>query len=180
MNSNETVFGDNFADGRIKGYPINGKAFYVLYVRGNKAYGKNNYIDNQDGTITDFATGLMWMKQDSGSLNACTSGDGTLNWEEALSWAENLDYAGHSDWRLPNAKELQSIVDYTRSPATTRSPAIDPVFSVTAIIDEEGSTNYPYFWSGTTHENMHNSGSLSISHLVRHWASCRSRMGNIS
>lgn len=35
-------------------------------------------------------------------------------------------YLGYTDWRLPNAKELQIIVDYTRSPATTDSAAIDP------------------------------------------------------
>lgn len=34
---------------------------------------------------------------------------------------------------LPNAKELQSIVDYTRSPLTTATAAIDPLFEVSAI-----------------------------------------------
>ena len=50
---------------------------------------------------------------------------GALNWEEALEWAESLEYAGYSDWRLPNAKELQNIVDYTRSPSTSETAAID-------------------------------------------------------
>ncbi|MCP4114820.1 MAG: DUF1566 domain-containing protein [Desulfobacteraceae bacterium] len=159
MNGDETVFGVNFADGRIKGYPVimhgTGKEFYVLYVRGNTEYGKNNFIDNRDGTITDLATGLMWMRHDSGRFNAGETGTGAMNWEESLAWAEDLEYADYSDWRLPDAKELQTIVDYTRSPATTRSPAIDPSFSVTAIMDEGGNTNYPYFWSGTTHKGMH-------------------------
>ncbi|NIP28031.1 MAG: DUF1566 domain-containing protein, partial [Phycisphaerae bacterium] len=124
MRGDETMFGVNFADGRIKGYGIRNprggeKKFYVLYVRSNKDYGKNDFKDNGDGTVTDKATGLMWMKVDSGKLKAGKNKDGKLNWQEALNWAENLKYAGYSDWRLPNVKELQSIVDYTRSPATT-------------------------------------------------------------
>jgi hypothetical protein len=162
MGGDETVFGVNFADGRIKGYPVTmhgaGKAFYVLYVRGNTEYGKNNFIDNRDGTISDLATGLMWMKHDSGRFNTGETGTGAMNWEDSLAWAEELEYAEYSDWRLPDAKELQTIVDYTRSPTTTRSAAIDPVFTVTAIIDGGGSTNYPYFWSATTHKNMHSGG----------------------
>lgn len=143
MNGNATVFGVNFADGRIKGYP---KAFpggragmmYVRYVRGNPAYGRNDFQDNGDGTITDRATGLMWQQADSGR---------GMNWEQALAYAANFKLAGHSDWRLPNAKELQSIVDYNRAPAVTQSPAISPLFQVTQLSDGE----YPFFWTSTTH-----------------------------
>ena len=152
MNGNETMFGVNFADGRIKGYPSgptpidsDGKGFYVLYVRGNADYGKNDFQDNNDGTITDKATGLMWMQSDNGEA---------ISWEGAMEYAENFEFAGYADWRLPNVKELQSIVDYTRSPATTNSPAIDPMFSCSKIIDEGGNDNYPFYWSSTTHENM--------------------------
>jgi hypothetical protein len=59
-------------------------------------------------------------------------------------------------------KELQSIVDYTRSPATTNSAAIDSIFSTTSIIDEGGDTNYPYYWTSTTHANMFNSGNYGV------------------
>ncbi len=153
MMNNPTMFGVNFADGRIKGYPyeeVHGstKKYYVLYVRGNKNYGINNFKDNGDGTITDGATGLMWAKDDSKKA---------LNWEEALAWAQSMDsanYLGYSDWRLPNVKELQSIVDYSRSPQATNSPAIDPLFNCTEITDEGGNPDYPFYWSSTTHENM--------------------------
>ena len=160
MGGNETMFGVNFADGRIKGYPIASrrggrtKTYYVFYVRGNPKYGKNDFSDNSDGTITDKATGLMWAKVDSGHLKAGANGDGKLNWEQALRWCEELEYAGHSDWRLPNIKELQSLVDYTRSPDTTKSAAIDPVFDVTPIRDALGKVNYPFYWSSTTHKRM--------------------------
>lgn len=151
MNGNKTMFGVNFADGRIKGYPAEAtrgrpaKGFYVLYVRSNPDYGKNQFVDNGDGTVTDNATGLTWMKADSRR---------PMNWQQALAYAENLELAGHDDWRLPNAKELQSIVDYTRCPDITRSAAIDPVFEVTPIKNEGGQTDYPFCWTSTTHTSL--------------------------
>ena len=147
MNNAETLFGVNFADGRIKGYGYkkNGyirKKFYARYVRGNKNYGKNNFIDNQNRTITDKATGLMWAKYDSGK---------GMTWEAALKYTDNLELDGYKDWRLPNAKELQSIVDYTRSPDTTSSPAINSIFKTSSITNEAGVKDYPFFWTSTTH-----------------------------
>ncbi|WP_269523163.1 DUF1566 domain-containing protein [Coraliomargarita parva] len=148
MRGQATLFGVNFADGRIKGYglqdPRRGqeKKFYVRYVRGRVGYGDNNFQDNGDGTVTDLATGLTWMQADSGV---------GMNWVEALQYAENLKLADHEDWRLPNAKELQSIVDYARSPNTTDSAAIAPVFATSKIKNEAGEADYPYFWTSTTH-----------------------------
>jgi len=162
MGGNETMFGVNFADGRIKGYPIRmdrmgrEKTFYVLYVRGNTSYGKNDFVDNKDGTVTDKATGLMWMKVDSGRLKAGENKDGKLNWQQALKWSEKLDYAGYDDWRLPNVKELQSIVDYSRCPDVTNSAAISPVFEVTSITNEGGRKDYPSYWTGTSHCSIFN------------------------
>jgi hypothetical protein len=160
MMGNQTAFGVNFADGRIKGYgivnPRGEMKQFVRYVRGNPDYGKNVFKDNGDGTIIDAATGLMWMQIDSAVLNAGQNGDGQLNWAQALEWAENLVYAGYSDWRLPNAKELQSIVDYTRSPSTTGSAAIDPLFSCTPIINEGWETDFAAYWTSTTHANDSN------------------------
>lgn len=156
MNGNDTVFGVNFADGRIKGYGQN-KEFFVLYVRGDNYYGENDFLDNDNETITDNATGLMWMQVDSGDdsvsnqLSSFTNVDGSLNWSEALEFCENLEFASYTNWRLPNAKELQSIVDYTRSPDTKDSAAIDPLFTVTTITDEAGNANYPFYWTSTTH-----------------------------
>ncbi len=144
MNGQQAIFGVNFADGRIKGYPTT-KDFYVYFVRGNTAYATNNFIDNGDGTVTDFATGLMWTQRDSGE---------GLNWEGAFAWAQQKNaerYLGHNDWRVPNAKELNSILDYTRSPDTTGSAAIDPIFSATQITNEAGNPDYAFYWNGTTH-----------------------------
>jgi PKD repeat protein len=145
------AFGVNFADGRIKGYPVSGPtgtSHYVRYVRGNPGYGKNVFADPGDGTVLDTATGLQWTKADSGA---------GMDWKTALAWVQSRNQAGHlgySDWRLPNAKELQSLVDYSRAPRATdparRGPAIDHLFSCTSIIDEGGGTDYPFFWTSTS------------------------------
>ncbi len=146
-----TMFGVNFADGRIKGYGLtvfgSEKTFYAIYVRGNKDYGTNNFTDNGNGTISDNATQLMWAQHDSGI---------GMDWEEALAWVQMKNselYLGYSDWRMPNVKELQGIVDYTRSPDTTGTAAIDPLFSTTPITNEAGQADFPGFWSSTTHVN---------------------------
>jgi len=154
-----TTFGVNFADGRIKGYPneVNPggriKKEFIRYVRENISYGENNFQDNGNGTVTDKASGLMWLKADNGTA---------ISWDDALSYAETLDLAGYGDWRLPNAKELQSIVDYNRSPATTNSAAIDPLFQCTPITDEGGNTNYGFYWTGTTHASANGMGGYAI------------------
>jgi hypothetical protein len=159
MNNAETFFGVNFADGRIKGYPLfdpkqSDDRYYLRLVRGNEEYGVNNFIDNGDQTISDLSTGLMWMKDDSGMFNltSFTNTDGSLNWEEALIFANTMNFAGYDDWRLPNAKELHSIVDYTRSPDTTSSPAINEIFNSTTIINEAGDKDFAQYWSSTSFE----------------------------
>ena len=163
--TNKIVFGVNFADGRIKGYPrIKGQSMgddskntlrpvrpgapprqpntlYSRYVRGNPSYGRNDFTDNGDGTITDRATGLMWTRDDS--LKG-------MNWQEALAYATSSKLAGHTDWRLPSAKELQSIVDYSRSPGATSAPAINPLFNCSRIKDGEKRDTTPYYWTTTT------------------------------
>ena len=90
----------------------------------------------------------MWQQADSGV---------GMDWEAALAYAENSTVAGYNDWRLPNIKELQSIVDYTKSPSASDpnllGPAIDTnYFDITTL--EDGTTayspDYGYFWSSTS------------------------------
>ncbi|PKM99065.1 MAG: hypothetical protein CVU78_08215, partial [Elusimicrobia bacterium HGW-Elusimicrobia-2] len=66
-----------------------------------------SYTDNGDGTITDNRTGLMWLK-DASNYNS----GGAQTWKTALSGCEGFSYAGYSDWRLPNRRELFSIVKF--------------------------------------------------------------------
>jgi len=117
---------------------------HVRAVRGN-TYGENDFQDNGDNTITDKATGLMWSKPDS---------EKGLDWKNALTYAENSELAGYTDWRLPNVKELQGIVDYNFAPgakdADLNRAAIDPIFKTSEISNENGDKDYPYFWTSTS------------------------------
>lgn len=172
MGRDKAFFGVNFADGRIKGYPQDGgpgrRVWYARYVRGNPAYGHNDFHDNGDGTIADRATGLTWTKADSGDssfrprLSATLSRDGRLDWREALAFCSGLDLAGHRDWRLPSAKELHSIVDYSRAPDATQSAAIAPIFQITSITDDLGRRDWPYFWSATSHMDGPGPGAFAV------------------
>ena len=175
----DKLFGVNFADGRIKGYDLfmpgggTEKTFFVLCVRGNPSYGKNDFGDNGDGTITDRATGLMWSKADSGK---------GMNWQEALAWVQRKNaekFLGHDDWRLPSVKELQSIVDYSRSPDTTKSPAIDPVFNCTTLTNEATQADFAFYWSATTHGGFLGGGAAMYVAFGRAagWMSARSVAG---
>lgn len=148
----ETMFGVNFADGRIKGYGLSlrgqEKTFFVIYVRGNPSYGNNDFVSANDASsVTDRASGLQWQRDDSGA---------GMNWADALAYCENLSLGGYDDWRLPNVKELQSIVDYSRAPDSSGSAAIDPQFNSSSITNEAGQADYPAYWSSTTHANTVN------------------------
>ncbi len=126
----EAAFFFNFLDGRIKQAPTHGpQGLFYRCVRG-KEWGWNVFKSNGNGTVSDAASGLMWQKADDGR---------TRNWKQALNYCENLKLAGRSDWRLPNVKELQHIVDYRR-----KAPAIDKRYF--KVNSRKG-----WFWSSTTH-----------------------------
>lgn len=106
-------------------------------IPGTGQSGLLSYTDNGNGTITDNKTGLMWIK-DGNSAGA--NNGATLTWEQALSLCEGLNYAGFTDWRLPNIRELFSIVDFGRSPIEID----DNYFTNTK------SDNLGLYWSSTT------------------------------
>jgi hypothetical protein len=138
-------FGVNFIDGRIKCY---GGEKWARFVRGNTNIGVNDFSE-VGNTIVDGATGLQWMKYDSGHY--ADTLDGTMEWPDALHYCETLELDGHSDWRLPDAHELHSIVDYDRSPDHTNSAAIDSIFDTTVITSEMSDIDYAWYWTSTTH-----------------------------
>lgn len=158
--STAKAFGVNFADGRIKGYDLtmpdkSQKTFFVQLVRGATGYGIAAYVDNRDGTVTDSGRGLMWTKTDSGAA---------MTWPNALAWvaAKNAaNYLGHNDWRLPNAKELHSLVSYANAPDFNGKPAIDTAFfTCTGILNENGETDFPFYWASTTHASYAPTGTV--------------------
>ena len=73
----------------------------------------NRFTDNGDGTVTDLATKLIWKQCSEGLSGAdCKIGNAmTFTWQEALQHASDADYAGSNLWRLPNKKELISLVE---------------------------------------------------------------------
>lgn len=77
-----------------------------------------DFIDNRDGTVTHKRTGLVWMRCSLGQnweKESCAGVVKKYPWKKALQAAPGLNaaggYASHADWRLPNIKELDSIVE---------------------------------------------------------------------
>ncbi|MDQ7022086.1 MAG: DUF1566 domain-containing protein [Candidatus Gracilibacteria bacterium] len=79
-------------------------------------------------TVLDSVTNLEWQKDGST--------DGTKTWTNAKAYCADLTLGGKTDWRLPNVKELRSIVDFDKI-----TPSINSVFTNTAS---------NYYWSSTT------------------------------
>lgn len=78
------------------------------------------YVD-ANGTVGDYATGLIWKRCAEGQSGAsCTGAVTAMTWSAALTAAKNSNFAGFTDWRIPNKQELESIVD-----ASCTAPAID-------------------------------------------------------
>jgi hypothetical protein len=110
------------------------------------------FTDNGNGTVTDKLTGLMWLKNANcinshypGFDNDEGPGDGEVTWVHALDFVAGINNgtyplcgAGYTDWRLPNIRELNSLIDYGRVPTF---PANTPFTGVT----------YGNYWSSTTH-----------------------------
>lgn len=72
------------------------------------------YTDHGDGTVTDNETSLMWQKCQLGfSGNDCASTTlvTVFTWQAALVAADGNTGSGYNDWRLPNVKELESLVE---------------------------------------------------------------------
>jgi hypothetical protein len=98
-----------------------------------------SYIDNGDGTVTDKYTGLMWKKCSEPDTTAdCSGMPNVYTWADAISQCENLTYAGYSDWRLPNMKELFSLIKYEGS----SGPYIDTTYFPNTVNS--------YYWTSTT------------------------------
>ncbi len=89
----------------------------------------DRYTDNNDGTLTDQATGLMWQE----SYAYAETGN-YVDWYEAQEYIIRLNankLGGHADWRLPDKLELQSLYEISfsfESRGRTYVLHIDPVF----------------------------------------------------
>jgi hypothetical protein len=73
---------------------------------------------NDDGTVTDTDTGLMWQRCSYGltydtDTDSCTGSVQRLSWQEALRSAANDTTGDYDDWQVPNIKELASILEHS-------------------------------------------------------------------
>jgi len=100
---------------------------YFRCVRGEPLlFGK--LVPNSDGTVSDLSTSLMWQEKDDGQERT---------WAEALDYCEELVLAGTDDWRLPNAREMMTLMDYTLPNASIYEGAFPGAGQKT-------------YWTGTT------------------------------
>jgi hypothetical protein len=94
------------------------------------------FTDNGDGTVIDNLTGLMWAKD--ANLN-----NGKMTWNDAIDYANNLSLGSdgcglsYTDWRLPNVRELQTLIDYSNHGPSL--PSGHPFSNVQSS----------YYWSST-------------------------------
>jgi hypothetical protein len=103
----------------------------------------SRYSVHNDGTVTDTKTQLMWKVCSEGQLwnaGACEDTTVEVDWQTALQQASNSNFANHTDWRVPNVKELQSIVAFN-----CLSPSIN-----TIIFPNTAARGY---WSSSPYAN---------------------------
>lgn len=93
---------------------------------------ESKFTDNGDGTVTDLVTGFMWKKSHEPT--------GIYTWQGALQMAQAVNtgggFAGYTDWRVPNAKELRSIVE---------EKCYDPAINLSVFPE----TPSDYFWTSS-------------------------------
>jgi len=108
------------------------------------------FIDHGNGTITDTLTGLMWTK------NANLAGT-PRNWQEAMDYIAGMNGGagtfGYKDWRLPNIRELCSLIDFGED-----VPALPPGHP---FINVQTDLESYYYWSSTTYTS-HTGGAWVI------------------
>lgn len=132
----------------------------------------SGFTFNDNGsTVTHNATGLVWKRCLEGQIffdsstptnyadDQCTGTITTFNWKDALEQAQTVNsattaFAGSRDWRVPNLKELRSIVEYCQVSNGT-VPAVNPDIFPAASAD--------YVWSSSP---VVNSTTASLSWAV--------------
>jgi len=102
----------------------------------------SRYQNNNDGTVTDLPTGLMWQQCPVGRTGTdCSMGtDSLYTWAGALQYVDSVNasegFASHNDWRLPNLYELESLLENA-----CHSPSINVTFFP--------NTSHTSYWSSS-------------------------------
>lgn len=91
------------------------------------------FINNNNGTITDTVTGLMWQAVDGGEIKI----------ENAIAYCDSLNLAGYTNWRLPTAQESFSILNMQN---------VNPAMNTTYFTN----TGAEYWWTSERQANDSN------------------------
>ena len=142
--ANKPYYGDERYPGWYPGKnPSPGKPYICKPESRTVTTPTERFTVNKDGTAIDKATGLMWMRC---SLGHTWTGEGCIGdthrstWEVALKAVQEFNqkggFAGHKDWRVPNMKELGSIVERA---------CLNPTINLEVF----PSTEFWYYWAST-------------------------------
>ncbi len=142
---------------------LTGQAFAVCNTAITESTPDSRFTINGD-TVTDNQTGLIWMRCSVGKSwdgSTCTGTATLVNWKTALETAENFVFAGADNWRLPNIKELTSIMEFSCSaPALNEnifpnntasiyySSSYQDPSSVRAVLLETGEMHFAFVYFG--------------------------------
>lgn len=100
----------------------------------------SHFSIQDDGTAVHNSTNLMWSRcpvgQSVGPGGICLGAASLYHWQGALNYAQQSEFAGYSDWRLPNIKELESIIE---------RQCFSPAFNTKVF----GEPSHWGFWSAT-------------------------------
>lgn len=118
-----------------------------------EAWPEPRFAVNSDETISDKLTGLVWSTKGTPELSKVPNPwDYAMNWQSALNYVKNLNfnnYLGHSDWRLPNINELDSLLNMNvfDTGIWLRSQGFPPMYSPcwsATTYSYPGATFYAY------------------------------------
>ena len=89
----------------------------------------SRFTDNDNGSILDNETGLVWAKEDSWPV-----AQDWLNFQESLEFVDEMnkkDYLGFHDWRIPEREEIEKIfiADSTILARSNNEIHLDPLFA---------------------------------------------------
>lgn len=111
------------------------------------------YLDNGDGTITDVNTGLTWEKLDDDNVGGIHDNDDVYTWANSfgkIAQLNNQAFANHSDWRMPNLRELTSITNFQTGASAAVSTVFDTICSPGCTVQSCSCTRADAYWSSST------------------------------
>lgn len=201
MFGDRSAFGYNFADGRIKSYPMERPGGPPGGMQGGQMGGpmggqmggqgqgghtqrspaapQGNEVRAVRGPaygINDFADNGDGTVTDRATGLTWTQRDAgrAMPWKDALAYCENLSQAGTNDWRLPDIKELQSIADYSRAPDAGNPAQRGPAIDPVFSL----SDNEAWCWSSTTHIEGQGGYYLAFGRAMSAWKDRSGRQMN--